>query len=207
MKTVYIFRQGKREPCETLDHFVTRLRQLATNCKFTAVDREITAQVIAHCRSLRLRRQALSKGEDLTLAKLLDIGRALEANENQAEVIEGAEVNAIEEERTPQNTAPEAINTMRGRSFQRNRGNGRRQNRSKSNHFRPHQTQTQRQDRAQHHQQQMPRHSNSRGPCYFCGGDYPTGQHAPPKAKNVSPVIKFDTLQEFACPGQKPQRE
>ena len=187
MYEVYIFRQGKQEPGETLDRFVTRLRQLATNCKFTDVDREITAQVIAHCHSPRLRRQALSKGEDLTLAKLLDIGRALEASEKQAEVLEGAEVNAIQEEKTPQNTAPEAVNTMRGRSFQRNRGRGTgrgRQNRSKSNHFRPHQTQNQRQDNPQH-QQQMPRHSNPRGPrpCYFCGGDYPHQTTCPAKGK------------------------
>ena len=42
----YVFRQAKQESNESLDHFVTRLRQLAQKCKFHDIDREILTQVI-----------------------------------------------------------------------------------------------------------------------------------------------------------------
>ncbi|XP_071502622.1 uncharacterized protein [Diadema antillarum] len=80
----YIFRQAKQEANESIDHFVTRLRQLAQNCKFHNADREIMVQIIMNGSSPRLRRQALCKGEDLTLQQLFETGRSLEASEQQA---------------------------------------------------------------------------------------------------------------------------
>ena len=83
----YVFRQAKQVNNESLDHFVTRLRQLTQKCKFHDIDREILTQVIMNCASPRLRRQALCKGEDLTLQRLLEIGRSLEASEQQADAL------------------------------------------------------------------------------------------------------------------------
>ncbi|KAE8601352.1 hypothetical protein XENTR_v10013648 [Xenopus tropicalis] len=45
----YKFRIAKQLPQETMDAFVTRLRELAQSCSFTDVDDEITTQVIVSC--------------------------------------------------------------------------------------------------------------------------------------------------------------
>ena len=83
----YVFRQARQKQGETLDMFQSRLRQLASTCKFTDINREIKAQVVAGCLSTRLRRQAL-RDPNVTLTDLLDHGRALETSESQAFGIE-----------------------------------------------------------------------------------------------------------------------
>ena len=42
-----------------VDQYVTRLRQLATNCEFSDLNTELRSAVIQHCRSKHLRRYAL----------------------------------------------------------------------------------------------------------------------------------------------------
>ena len=42
----YLFRQARQQPHETLDQFATRLRQLASTCEFTSMDKEIKSQII-----------------------------------------------------------------------------------------------------------------------------------------------------------------
>ncbi|GAA6090226.1 uncharacterized protein K02A2.6-like [Tachysurus ichikawai] len=84
---VYVFRQAKQKPGETIDAFHTRLRQLATTCEFTNIDREIKSQIILTCTSSLLRRRAL-RDSNLTLKQLLDFARAFETSEQQAAGIE-----------------------------------------------------------------------------------------------------------------------
>ena len=52
---IYLFRQARQQPTETLDKFTTRLRQLASTCEFTAVEKEIKSQIILNCFSSHLR--------------------------------------------------------------------------------------------------------------------------------------------------------
>ena len=84
---IYKFRNCKQSVSQSLDEYVTELRQLAKNCEFTDGDKEILSQIIQNCHSNRLRRRALRE-TDMTLAKLLDLGRALEASESQAQTME-----------------------------------------------------------------------------------------------------------------------
>jgi hypothetical protein len=37
---IYLFRQARQQPTETLDKFTTRLRQLASTCEFTSVEKK-----------------------------------------------------------------------------------------------------------------------------------------------------------------------
>ena len=92
---VYIFRQAKQNDGETVDEYVTRLRQLATDCEFHE-DSEIKSQIIQCCSSNRLRRKAL-KTPEITLKGLLDEARALEISETQASGIESTQVLAVKD--------------------------------------------------------------------------------------------------------------
>ena len=47
---IYLFRQPRQQPTETLDKFTTRLRQLASTCEFTSVEKEIKSQIIPRSR-------------------------------------------------------------------------------------------------------------------------------------------------------------
>ena len=84
---IYLFRQARQQPQETLDQFATRLRQFASYCEFAAVDKEIKSQIILSCFSSRLRRRALGE-PTITLKSLLDLGRAMELSETKASGIE-----------------------------------------------------------------------------------------------------------------------
>ena len=180
----YVFRQAKQENNESLDQFVTRLRQLAQKCKFHDIDREILTQVIMNCASPKLRRQALCKGEDLTLQRLLEIGRSLEASEQQADALEGSSVNSIQStcrggkgECSHQSDAQEerTVNSIqskfRGRNGQRTDSRG---GRSQS------------------------RGRDSSRSCYFCGGQYPHKGQCPASGQECRSCHKMGHF-EHVC--------
>ena len=93
---VYVFRQAKQTDGESMDEFVTRLRQLASDCEFQDKDGEIKSQIIQCCSSNRLRRKAL-KTPNITLTNLLDEARSLEISESQALGIESTQVLAVKD--------------------------------------------------------------------------------------------------------------
>ena len=68
---------------ETVDQFIARLRKQAQNCNFNDPDVDIRDQVINKCRSLVLRRKLLGK-ENLTMEKVHEVARAMEAVDLQA---------------------------------------------------------------------------------------------------------------------------
>ena len=95
------FRQMKQTD-ETIDSFVTRLRTQATFCDFKENDREILAQIIQGCSSMRLRRKALK--DDLSLDDVLKEARAYELSDIRAAEIEAVttkpnEISAVQYEK------------------------------------------------------------------------------------------------------------
>ena len=50
---VFVFRQAAQLADETLDKFNARLRQIARNCNFHDVDREVRSKIIQKCQSAR----------------------------------------------------------------------------------------------------------------------------------------------------------
>eukprot|EP00794_Sanderia_malayensis_P001495 gene1495-1651_t len=84
-------------PTESIDPYVTRLRQRADYCRFeNKVDENTRDQVIEKCLSNRLRAKLLEKGAGLTLAQLQSMARAMEASIAQADSI--ASSNTTQEE-------------------------------------------------------------------------------------------------------------
>ena len=55
----YNFRQLYKKEGESLDKFMTRLRETAKRCNFDSIDLEIKYQIVQKCLSDRLRRKAL----------------------------------------------------------------------------------------------------------------------------------------------------
>ena len=96
----FCFREMSQLPSETVEQFVTRLRQKAQSCEFgdaAAVDGQIRDQVISKCLPHNIRRKLLEKGKILTLQQLREIARVMEDSEKQARKIECAanEVNRV----------------------------------------------------------------------------------------------------------------
>ena len=96
------FREMSQLPSESVEQFVTQVRQKAQSCEFgdvAAVDEQIRDQVISKCLSHNIRRKLLEKGKILTLQQLREIARVMEDSEKQARMIEGAanEVNRVGE--------------------------------------------------------------------------------------------------------------
>ena len=87
------FRELSQLPSETVEQFVTRLRQKAQSCEFgdaAAVDEQIRDQVISKCLSHNIRRKLLEKEKILTLQQLREIARVMEDSEKQTREIESA---------------------------------------------------------------------------------------------------------------------
>jgi len=83
----HVFRQVQQRDAESIDQFVTRLRQQADLCSFdNQKDDNIRDQLIDKCRSATLRKQLLEKCE-ITLLQALETARAKEAAEKQAETM------------------------------------------------------------------------------------------------------------------------
>ena len=76
-------------PTESVDQFITKLRERAEYCEFdNAKDENIRDEVIEKCLSSRLRRKLLDKGGGLTLKQLQNTARSMEASDRQAGAIE-----------------------------------------------------------------------------------------------------------------------
>ncbi len=91
----HIFRQAVQEQGESVDSFVSRLKQLAVTCDFgDHKDDFIRDQVIDKCTSTALRRRLLRE-KDLTLSILQDIARTMEAADQQAAKMEKLTINAV----------------------------------------------------------------------------------------------------------------
>ncbi|CAG2215593.1 unnamed protein product [Mytilus edulis] len=95
-----IFRSMIQSSSETIEQYITRLRQRADTCDFgnqNAIDERIRDQIIDKCLSHHLRRKLLEKGRTLTLANVRSIAKAMEDSERQAKSIEGqGQVNMIQ---------------------------------------------------------------------------------------------------------------
>ncbi|CAB3979397.1 hypothetical protein pdam_00015502 [Paramuricea clavata] len=85
-----VFRDTKQSVSETVEQYITRLRQKARTCEFgETCEEQIRDQVIIGCISHNLRPKLLQKGGDLNLTQLRDMARAMENAEKQAGDIEG----------------------------------------------------------------------------------------------------------------------
>lgn len=92
----HVFRNLAQQDGETVEQFIAKLRTQAQNCNFANPDVDIRDQVIDQCRSTALRRKLLGK-EGLTLSKLQEVARSMEAVNLQAMKM-GAQVLELQTE-------------------------------------------------------------------------------------------------------------
>ena len=84
----HLFRNMAQLPTESIDQYVTRLRQRADYCQFEEkIDENISDQVIEKCLSNGLRTKLIEKGAGLTLSQLQMMARAMEVSTKQADSI------------------------------------------------------------------------------------------------------------------------
>ena len=99
----HVFQQATQKADETMDAYVTRLRNLSKTCEFgTSLHEMIRDQIIEKCASTALRRRLLRERE-LTLDNLLLIARSFELADRQALEIEqkfdsSTHLNSIEQQ-------------------------------------------------------------------------------------------------------------
>ena len=84
----YQFRALKQSDTETVEQYISRLRQKATMCEFENADEQIRDQVIEKCKSTKLRTKLLEQGHDLKLNDLCTIASTMELAEKQSRQIE-----------------------------------------------------------------------------------------------------------------------
>ena len=83
-----IFRAAKQLEKESIEQYITRLRQLAQYCEYGAkMDNNIRDQIISSCLSSKLRKRLLTEPE-LTLDKLAQIAQAMEDASHYTKQIE-----------------------------------------------------------------------------------------------------------------------
>ncbi|XP_034192266.2 uncharacterized protein LOC117609734 [Osmia lignaria lignaria] len=100
----HVFRQLKQKEGETMNQYITRLRQQAKNCEFPAEEIEICGQIVEKCTSNEIRRRLLEKG-DFKLSDVIEVARTIEAIELQTKDIEKSTVAAtrnVKKERKPE---------------------------------------------------------------------------------------------------------
>ena len=78
-----MFRNIAQQERERVSQFIVRLRKQAQNCNFANPHVDIRDQVIDKCRSSQLRKKLPAK-EHLTLLKVQEVGRSMEAVDLQA---------------------------------------------------------------------------------------------------------------------------
>ena len=83
-----LFYETEQEVGESIDAHVTRLKKLTIYCEYeAAIEDEIRDEVFDKCKSSKLRKRLLQE-LDLTLEKLLRIGKLMEQSDHQTRQIE-----------------------------------------------------------------------------------------------------------------------
>jgi len=86
----YSFRNTKQTGDSIMEYY-TVLKQIGETCSFQErLEEEVKSQLIAGCKSSKVRQKGLSDST-MTLTKLLDYGRTLELTEGHSRVIEGSD--------------------------------------------------------------------------------------------------------------------
>ncbi|XP_044765401.1 uncharacterized protein LOC123321732 [Coccinella septempunctata] len=118
----YIFRSIKQVQGESMEQFITKLKEQGKNCNYIDLDDQIRDQVIEKCSSSELRRKFLEKGE-IKLDEVREIAKAFEATELQMNAMNGnAEVNKVVFRKNKSNTnGKQKISQTDGSSTRRRR--------------------------------------------------------------------------------------
>ena len=85
-----MFRNTKQAPEESVSSYVTKLRKLGETCEYTDLEEEVRDQFVCSCINTKLREKFL-RTENLSLAKILELGTLYENSKLQATEISANE--------------------------------------------------------------------------------------------------------------------
>ena len=82
---------------EAFDHYVKDLRILLMDCEYTDPDDMLLDQIIDGVKATKVQERLLDRGEDLTLAKALEIAQQFELSQQQLKIVrdEDTKVSAV----------------------------------------------------------------------------------------------------------------
>ena len=161
----YMFREMSQNKDETVDQFVTRLKEAANNCDFHNKESEIRAQILQKTNNKKLRRN-IFKNPNWTLNEVLTDARSLEQSELRATSMEQQQsVPPIDD------NAEREVNKL---------------HRSRPTHA----VSKQRHSNYSHNYSK-PTNSSSNNKCRNCGGNWPHKQGCPAKGKECHKCSKI----------------
>ena len=146
---IYKFRQTKQEVNESLDTYYTKLKQLAKYCEFDNIEKEIRSQIIQSCLSNKVLRKALCVILGITLQRILDFARAMDATDSHMTETEEPNVNT------------DRLDAVRKRS-----------------NYKPQLSEKNMFDQTKKVFSQTKPYKNCNS-CYRCGGEYPHSRQCP----------------------------
>ena len=79
----YIFHERKQQPGELFETFVTDLRNLVKDCEYNNPDEMVRDRIVSGVTSQETREKLLTEGDDLSLAKAIDITMMYEVTKKQ----------------------------------------------------------------------------------------------------------------------------
>lgn len=92
----YKFNERVQGENETFDQYITELKLIARQCRYTDQDEMIRDRIVFGCKSTRVREDLIKQGSELTLQQAIDIARIHEISQAQLKSMAGAEqVNVI----------------------------------------------------------------------------------------------------------------
>lgn len=91
------FKQRKQGATESFDNFLKDLRLLLIDCEYADADDMLIDAIIAGVREKRVQERLLDKGEELTLAKAVEIPHQFEMSQIQIRIVreEDAQVSQV----------------------------------------------------------------------------------------------------------------
>ncbi|KAG8125191.1 hypothetical protein E2320_020448 [Naja naja] len=81
------FYRREQKPCETINDYLTNLRDIAAGCEFENVEITLRDRIVVGMRDLRLQRKLITK-KSISLKEVMEEARAAEISEKPAAKIE-----------------------------------------------------------------------------------------------------------------------
>lgn len=116
------FKQRKQDVSESFDNFVKDLRLLLMDCAYADPDDMLIDAIIAGVREKRVQERLLDKGEELTLAKAIEIPQQYEMSQKQLKIVRDddvtcSQVSAVAESVRPKPSGKSRITRYPDRKF------------------------------------------------------------------------------------------
>ncbi|XP_067653372.1 uncharacterized protein [Haliotis asinina] len=147
--TRHRLKQRKQTSEESFDNFVKDLRLMLLDCDYTDSDDMLIDCIISGAHEKKLQEKLLDRGEGLTLAKALDVGRQFELSRQQIKIVRDEDTPVF------------ALGSHKSRKFRKPKGASQQSQPDRSS----------KQDKRKSNRGNAPKSSQNTGKCGSCGKD------------------------------------